>query len=801
MGGKSSSPTISNYLVDLQFILGHSVFDSISKIIVDDKIAWGGLVTTNSEININAPQLFGGSSREGGIVGPVDVNFGAPNQPVNSYLANLLGQIPAFRGVVSIITKKVNIGPNYYLKPWAFEATRIHKTSIGDQQWQDSIAEVPATRDYLPDVASITYRFDLDTSTYIADINFSKDVTINLGESITIAGASPTTYNGTFTVTGVNGATVSYTLPSNPNSNASGYTIVDLNITGLMNGIHILREIYTDTVWGLGNPSSLIDETSFYNAAVQCYNEGLGFAFFWDMEGTIDDFKTEVEKHIRGNVYLDRSTGTYKVNLLRKITDTSSLLILNESNVVSVKDFKRKQLGELTTSITVEFTNIETGKKDSVTRVDIALAQRQGKIISKTIKYDGIVTAAIAEKYAILELQELTVPAYSFTVVCTTVAENLNIGDAFILDHPDTISGQIVARVLDIDLGSIDNKTISIKAIQDFFSVPTITHALPPISGWSNPVHNPTPLVYSDLIEAPYYFIVKDRGDIFAQNVATTDSYIACYGVSPTNDSMSAAIYTTTGTNYTRHGTMDFCFTALLSTGIDRQETSLLMSSVIDIELLYTGSIILLEEEFMEVTNINTGTNTLTVTRGVLDTVPVSHASSTRMFGIEDFFGSDEVVYPIGSLVKMKLATITPKGELSINNAPEDTFTLIGRLHLPYRPANVKINNSYWPATITTAVATAGLPITWAHRNRFTETTDTSISFYSTSITSEPGVTYSGELIRTDTLAVLASFTGLTGSSTTLSSVTYVGEVNFTMRSSRDGLDSFQEITHTFDIV
>lgn len=54
-----------------------------------------------NRIRINKPDLFGGESREGGIVGDVDVLMGAPDQGQNKYLAARAGaNVPGYRGSV-----------------------------------------------------------------------------------------------------------------------------------------------------------------------------------------------------------------------------------------------------------------------------------------------------------------------------------------------------------------------------------------------------------------------------------------------------------------------------------------------------------------------------------------------------------------------------------------------------------------------------------------------------------------------------------------------------------------------------
>ena len=82
--------------------IGVAVRDCLFGVVAGDKLAWEGEVFDNSTIQINAPELFGGNEKEGGIIGSLDVLFGAPDQPVNAYLeaaqgspqdlGNILGQ-------------------------------------------------------------------------------------------------------------------------------------------------------------------------------------------------------------------------------------------------------------------------------------------------------------------------------------------------------------------------------------------------------------------------------------------------------------------------------------------------------------------------------------------------------------------------------------------------------------------------------------------------------------------------------------------------------------------------------------
>lgn len=62
------------YFMGVQIVsLCQGPVDAIRRIIVGEREAWSGLVTDNSTIYINKPELFGGDDREGGVIGNVDV--------------------------------------------------------------------------------------------------------------------------------------------------------------------------------------------------------------------------------------------------------------------------------------------------------------------------------------------------------------------------------------------------------------------------------------------------------------------------------------------------------------------------------------------------------------------------------------------------------------------------------------------------------------------------------------------------------------------------------------------------------
>lgn len=148
MGGGSKKQTVGyKYSLGMHFILCAGPVDKVSKLYVDGREAWSGDSSVTPTASINQPNLFGGESREGGVVGSVDIMHGTTTQPVNDYLQSRLpnqpaGGIPAFRGVVSLVLRKVYVGMNPYLKPWSAIVSRIFTTVNGGPQWYPEKAAI-----------------------------------------------------------------------------------------------------------------------------------------------------------------------------------------------------------------------------------------------------------------------------------------------------------------------------------------------------------------------------------------------------------------------------------------------------------------------------------------------------------------------------------------------------------------------------------------------------------------------------------------------------------------------------------
>lgn len=119
MGSSSSSTKVTQYSFDIHMGLGLPI-DELVEIRASGKRAWRGSVTNNTQITINAPNLFGGNEQEGGLQGTLDVLFGEESQGVLPRLASMLGGLaPAFRGISTAFYSGLVCTNNPYPKIWS----------------------------------------------------------------------------------------------------------------------------------------------------------------------------------------------------------------------------------------------------------------------------------------------------------------------------------------------------------------------------------------------------------------------------------------------------------------------------------------------------------------------------------------------------------------------------------------------------------------------------------------------------------------------------------------------------------
>lgn len=529
------------------------------------------------------------------------------------------------------------------------------------------------------------------------------------------------------------------------------------------NPIHIVYECLTNVSWGLGMPINDLDDTRFRAAADTIYSEGFGVSLSWNQSSTIEDFVGSMLRHFNGVLNQDRTTGQIFIGLIRDDYDINTLPVLDPSNC-QLESMSRAGAAEIVNEITLKYTRIADGEVDSITIQDLASIQNQGRIIAQEVDLPGIREPDLAARVAQRELQSRSRGLAKITLTATRAAYGLYEGDVFKLNWPELGITGLVCRVATLDIGDLESATIRIEATEDVFGLPSFSYVVSPPIGWTDNSSEAKPVVKQRAIEAPYYTVVKttsatERADYpvdfgFGLLLAKTPQLSAVnYQLKSSQDNSS---YVTAGIgNWT-----PYCE---LSSSVAWNTTALPITGPSLMELATAGSLVYCESEVMEV--VSYAGTTLTVRRGVLDSIPAAHAAGAELFVVPDgLMGYDTEIRVDGEQVWYKALTRSPQETLPISSAPAATVTLDNRFGRPYPPGNVTIDGQYFPATLTT---TGNLAVAWAHRDRTLQTVSPLSAWTAGNIGPEPGVTYNVRVYDVGN-TVVQEFTGITGTGQTV---------------------------------
>lgn len=713
--GSKKVTTGYRYFMGLHMGLCSGPIDSLLEIRVGDRQAWTGNVTASGSTTINAPELFGGEEREGGVQGTLDVMMGEPTQAANGYLTSKQGSPqPAYRGMVGVVFRQGLIAANNpYIKPWAFRMRRILKGWQADSVW--------------------------------------------------------------------NSAKAAITLPG--------------GVGQAMNPAHIVYECLTNAEWGMGYGSSLIDLASFSAAADVFFAEGLGLCLKWTRQQPIEAFIQTVVDHAGAVFAQDRRTGLFILTPLRGGYDPETLPLFDESNVITIDSYQRAATPEAVNEITVKFEELATGKESAVTVHNLANITAQGAVVTQSKTYPGLPTAELAIRVALRDLRAVSTPLAKVRMRVTRAGYALLPGSLIRLSWPPLGITNLVLRVLRVNTGTPTDSSIELEASEDVFALNSTAYVAQPPIGWQDPNNAPQPAANRVVTEAPLYELNRSLSSAELAALSGDESYLYVVAGKPTSDSFAFEIRTRPGTSgaFQQAATGDFAPTATLAAAIGPGDTAATLTNLSDAELVTTGTYAIIGgTEVVRVDTFNATTGAITLGRGVLDTTAKAHALGAVVYFADLFDNTDGVERVDGEQIEVKLLPRTGRGQLAEGSAPTDSITFDQRPFRPYPPGRLRIGGLTYPTSITGALPA----FTWAHRNRLQQNLE---GDESGNIGPEAGVTYSIELRNAGTNAVIASQTGITGTSYTPASLP-AGAYNVRVQlwSVRGGLESWQRHDYTF---
>ncbi|WP_313043282.1 hypothetical protein [Acinetobacter sp.] len=509
------------------------------------------------------------------------------------------------------------------------------------------------------------------------------------------------------------------------------------NTIKAMNPAHIIYEAQTNRAWGRGFSSSQIDIASFKAVADQLFSEGFGLCLAWRRQDNIHAFIQEVLDHIGAAMQVDRLTGLWRLDLIRDNYDVSTLPSFNfNTGLLRVEEDNNSSNDLVTNQTIISYVDPITNETRPARAENLAAIQRHG-IILENKTYTGIPTVELAGRIAARDMKIAQSGLKRFKVVLDRRAYTLQPASVFKLELPERGIGSIVVRAVRVAHDSVTNGEITVTAVQDVFGLPATNFIQDQPSLWEPPNFDPKPVANQYLYEIPFAELLSEF-TVNELKSMTDQGYVGVIAEQPTLLQLDFTILgkTQSETAFEDLGIGDFSFISSISNVIAQTANTVECNLVEPISNINIGDRAFINAEIVRIDEINYLTNTLTLARGCIDTVPMVHDEGSQIMVYSDVSNVADRLFNSNSQLKFKLITHTSQGDLGQSLAPELNMTMNKRMQRPYPPANVKINESYYPAEIS-----GDLALSWSHRNRLLQT-DRTPSFIDVAASAEENTTY-----------------------------------------------------------
>lgn len=511
--------------------------------------------------------------------------------------------------------------------------------------------------------------------------------------------------------------------------NTLGLTGGKHDIEGDANAAAMIHEILTDQSWGCALDSALTDTPGLRRVGDTLFAEKTGLSLI--AEGSQSDGQTlisEILRHVDGTLYTDPRSAVITVALARKDYNVDDLLVLDVPNVSKV-EISRGQWSETRNAIRLTYTDrAQDFSVRTVQAQDLAnFFARGNEVAVEEIELSGLSNATAARNAVERALKAYAFPLARIKVTTNRTAWPLHPASVFKLTWAPLKLQQLVCRVARIDYGEFQSNQIVIDCVEDIFSIDRTIYALPPPSGWVDPLGQPVPLLRQIAFETPYQLQddANRRVTVCGTRANGLDDGFETWHQPPGSGAL------------TRTGSVQgFAPSALLrdpypatTAATDSVGTALVgavdldtIEAVSDTDFSGGAALALIRSAagdelvaWQRLTQAPDGSWAWSkILRGAFDTLPLAHEVGALVFFIsEGMHPLSETPYPANGTVGCKLPTVNIKGVLPLANAAQINVLLNQRAARPYPPGNVRINNQTWPTLMLGDAA-----ISWAHRNR-----------------------------------------------------------------------------------
>lgn len=498
------------------------------------------------------------------------------------------------------------------------------------------------------------------------------------------------------------------------------------------NPAHMIFECMTNMEWGMRDPVSSFNLTTWNTVAQQLYDEAFGLSMAWVRQSTVEDFVNELQDHIQALVFLDPTTGLWEIDLMRGDYDVETLDRLNPDNA-DLSGFNRALWGEQVNEVVVSYTNPITEKPESTTGHMLGSIFNQG-LVSTSRDYHGIRNADLAKRVADRDVRASAASLATMQAGLDRRSWTVRPGKLFVVDWPEKNIYGVVCRAMDVDYGDNLDSTIRVKLMQDVFSLekPTPSGAQPPVD--PDPTADPQPMAATEVFTLPAYFVSsadlqpQPLDLVYPQTVAGVlafqgDSAVYPYQLLAANiDSTGELAYVNEGAKTTvERMVLPVALAAAISSNFPDAWVARKSRGPQVGGFLFFGAG---GDDVMEIAQVTAYDDALVnwvLARGVMDTIPRAWPAGTPVWFVNPGLRvlDDLVLRQAGDTVNFRLLSRTARGLLPLADAPLVSDTVSARPWLPLRPAQVVVNGSYFGPVAIGPNPT--IRVTWSTRNRVFE--------------------------------------------------------------------------------
>jgi hypothetical protein len=560
----------------------------------------------------------------------------------------------------------------------------------------------------------------------------------------------------------------------------------------------IIYECLTNSEWGMGASSSMLDNDAFDRAAQTLFDETFGLSMMWVKQTDIESFVREVLDHIQATLFVNPRNGLITLKLIREDYNITTLPIYTPDNA-RMLEFQRKVWGELANEIVVTWTNPSNEKEETVILQDIASVAVQGAIISDSRNYYGVRNAELATRLCGRDLRTSSTPLASCSMEIDRTAWNAVPGDVVKVTWPEYGMNQVVMRIGQVDYGKPGEQKVKVALLEDIFSLATSQYVAPGASLWVDPSSDPEPFANVQVLTAPAYMAAR-YVDLTTAPYPEVSPLV--FAAAPNDDTYSFELLQRQPDNtFGNVATLTPQAFGRLTLPMAREAQTILagFGALTYGESPAVGMFVLIgsgAETAHEIAYISAYSATVgyTLLRGCLDTVPREWPATTPiwLFEPEGNFLHKQI-FAAGETAAYKLLSQTSLGILAESLAPVVNHTMSARLHLPNRPANVRVLGSlFGPVVLASGGTQVG--VTWSNRNRLLEDSVV-LGWTAATMAPETGQTTLIQVCNTEGV-VVTEHADLTGTSFNipLASFDDLATAIVRVRSRRDGLNSLQGI-------